>query len=98
MLKLITTKQAAELFNLSPRKTKDLLIKGGLNPINVNCGKKSMHRWLESAVFAYIQTLHANAQTKKEKPAKKQATKLHANIASMSIDDLYTLTQSPNLQ
>lgn len=96
--KLISTKEAATLLDLSPRKAKELLIKGGLSPIDVANGKKRMHRWLESAVYAFIQTLHTNAQTKKEKPAKKQAKKLHANIASMSIDDLYTLTQSPNLQ
>ena len=98
MPKLLSTNEVAELFSLSPKKTKALLVKGGLNPINVNIGKRRMDRWLESAVHVFIQNLHAQAQNNNKKLPKVQAKKLNAKILDLSLDDLYALTQSPVIQ
>ncbi|MBQ7739533.1 MAG: hypothetical protein IJT59_07775 [Desulfovibrionaceae bacterium] len=57
-----------------------------------------MDRWLESAVTALIQNLHTDAQPKPKRPARKRTPGLKASVVSMSIDDLYALTQRKNIQ
>lgn len=96
--KLLTTKDVAILFNLSPRKVKNFLIKNDLKPINVSIGKKHVYRWLESAVNELVQSLHNKAQGKKTKPVKRQK-KLQIDILDINITDLQAaLTQTSVLQ
>lgn len=98
--KLLTTKDVAILFNLSPRKVKNFLIKNDLKPINVSIGKKHVYRWLESAVNELLHNLHTKAQTKATKKISQQkiSPKLKSNILTMSIADLHALTQTHVLQ
>lgn len=96
MERLLKLDEIAELMGTSKNKARSALSKYGLSAIDFGRGRSGGLRWLQSSVVSVMQSMSQAAQ-KKLRPTKppKQPS---VSIFDMSIDDVYNLTQSKNLQ
>lgn len=91
--KLIRTQEAAAMLGMSPKTAKNVLLKRGLQPVDFGKGPGHGLRWLQSSVQALIQDMHDAAQ-KAPRTRTKEPPRVASRLATMSIADLYALTQA----
>lgn len=95
--RLINLQEVADLMSTSKSKAKEVLIKHGIHGIDLGRGRGGGLRWLLSSVVSVMQTMAAEAKAGERKSSKKpKAPQL--NLLSMSVDDIYALTTSQNVQ
>ncbi len=92
--RLLKIDEIAEIMGTSKTRAKAALSKYGLCAIDFGRGRGGGERWLQSAVLSMLQAMAVAAQKKSEKKPKQA----RISIFNMSIDDVYNLTQSKNVQ
>lgn len=99
---LLRKTEIAAMLGTSPGVAASLLAKWGVHPVDYGYGRSRGPRWLESAVRQAMLAMHDAAQSKTSgaRPRKHSAVPVgtDARLASLSINDLYTLTQGPCVQ
>ena len=98
--RLLRDRDVAAMLGTSPGVAASLLAQRGVHAVDFGMGRGRGRRWLESAVQQVIAELHAEAQPKKRtKPARPAAAPSRvASVATMSVGDLYRLTQAGCVQ
>ena len=89
----------AAMLGTSPGVAASILATHGVQPIDFGVGRSRGRRWLSSAVRQAMLDMHHDAQPKAGKPrqsARPQAPTM--KLTTMSIDDIYRLTQGQSVQ
>lgn len=89
----------AAMLGTSPGVAASILEQAGVHPIDFGVGRSRGRRWLESAVRQVMRDMHEDAQPKagKTRQARPSGTP-SVRLASMSINDIYQLTQAQGVQ
>lgn len=96
---LLRRKDIAAMLGTSPGVAASILAARGVHPIDFGLGRGRGPRWLESAVRQVILEMHQDAQPKpKEARQPKRNSIPPVSLTSMSINDIYQLTQGPCVQ
>lgn len=96
---LLRRKDIAAMLGTSPGVAASILAQHGVHPIDFGLGRGRGPRWLESAVRQIILEMHQDAQPKpKEARQPKRHSTQPVSLTSMSINDIYELTQGPCVQ
>ena len=97
--RLLRPKDIAAMMGTSPGVAATILAEHGVYPVDFGVGRSRGRRWLESAVQQVLRDMHAAAQpTSKKTWQSKQRSPRVDSLTSMSINDLYQLTQGPCVQ
>ncbi len=94
--KFLRTEEAAELLGASPKVAMGIMLKNGLQPVSLGRGRGRGNRWLQSAVYELMHTLHDKAQKVPKRHEKMPQYK--SPVATMSGADLYALTHRAPVQ
>lgn len=96
---LLRRKDIAAMLGTSPGVAASILAQRGVHPIDFGLGRGRGPRWLESAVRQVILDMHRDAQPKpKEARQPMRHSTPPVSLTSMSINDIYQLTQGPCVQ
>lgn len=99
MERLLRQKDIAAMLGTSPGVAASILAQRGVYPVDFGVGRSRGKRWLESAVKQVILDMHDAAQPGAKVPRKDKpvaATCMH--LTTMSINDIYRLTQGQSVQ
>lgn len=97
--RLLRQVDIAAMLGTSPGVAASILEARGVRPIDFGMGRGRGRRWLESAVKQAMLEMHLAAQPKPKMPRPtNQPSTPPASLTSMSIDDIYRLTQGPCVQ
>ncbi len=98
--RLLCKKDVAAMLGTSPGVAASILAEHGIYPIDFGRGRSRGQRWLESAVRQTLLAMHEAAQpkAKKQRVPKPPAGLPTARLASLSVNDVLTLTQCPRVQ
>lgn len=98
--RLLRERDVAAMLGTTPGVAASILAQRGVHAVDFGMGRGRGRRWLESAVQQVIAELHAEAQPQKRTKAVRQATASSrmAALATMSVSDLFSLTQAGCVQ
>lgn len=100
--RLLRKGDIAAMLGTSPGVAASILAERGVHPVDFGYGRARGHRWLESAVRQAMFAMHEAAQPKASRPRPRKPSAVlagtDARLASLSINDLYALTQGPCVQ
>lgn len=97
--RLLRRKDIAAMLGTSPGVAASILAQRGVHPIDFGLGRGRGPRWLESAVRQVILEMHQAAQPKpKDVRQPMRHSTPPVSLSSMSINDIYQLTQGPCVQ
>lgn len=97
--RLLRRADIAAMLGTTPGVAASILAERGVHPIDFGMGRSRGPRWLESAVRQAMLEMHQAAQPKaKAKRPAKRTTAPAVSLASMSINDIFELTQGPCVQ
>lgn len=96
---LLRRKDIAAMLGTSPGVAASILAQRGVHPIDFGLGRGRGPRWLESAVKQAMLEMHLAAQPKPKmpRPTKEPSTR-PVSLTSMTVNDIYQLTQGPCVQ
>lgn len=97
--RLLRRADIAAMLGTTPGVAASILAERGVHPVDFGMGRSRGPRWLESAVRQAMLEMHQAAQPKAKaiRPVKRTATPA-VSLTSMSINDIYQLTQGPCVQ
>lgn len=84
------------VFGTSPDIARSILLNYGVHPVDLGAGRGRGLRWLESAVRAALQSMHAGAQPKPKRPSTKAARvpTPEVSLANMTVNELQEILTS----
>ncbi|RHH26004.1 hypothetical protein DW219_00160 [Desulfovibrio sp. AM18-2] len=99
MERLLRQKDIAAMLGTSPGVAASILAQRGVYPVDFGVGRSRGKRWLESAVKQVILDMHDAAQPRVKVPRKDKPVAAPAmHLTTMSINDIYRLTQGQSVQ
>ncbi len=99
MERLLRQQDIAAMLGTTPGVAASILAARGVHPIDFGIGRSRGRRWLESAVRQVMIDMHEAAQPK-AKPLRqgRAAPTPSMKLTTMSINDIYRLTQGQSVQ
>lgn len=96
--RLLRLTTIAAMLDTSPGVAASVLADHGVYPVDFGYGRSRGRRWLESAVRQAMLDMHEAAQPKPKTRHAKQPAAPAVSLATMSINDVYQLTQGQRVQ
>lgn len=98
--RLLRDRDVAAMLGTTPGVAASILSQRGIHAVDFGMGRGRGRRWLESAVQQVIAELHAEAQPQKRTKAARPAAAPSrvAKLSTMSVGDLFRLTQAGCVQ
>ena len=99
MERFLRPQDIAAMLGTTPGVAASLLATHGVQPIDFGVGRSRGRRWLESAVRQVMLDMHEAAQPKAKPLRQGRATPTPSmKLTTMSINDIYRLTQGQSVQ
>ena len=98
MERLLRQQDIAAMLGTTPGVAASILAGHGVQPIDFGVGRSRGRRWLESAVRQVMIDMHNAAQPKAKKARNATPHPPSVKLTTMSIADIYRLTQGQSVQ
>lgn len=98
MERLLRQQDIAAMLGTTPGVAASILAARGVHPIDFGIGRSRGRRWLSSAVRQVMLDMHEAAQPKAKTARNATPRPPSVKLTTMSINDIYQLTQGQSVQ